>query len=98
MPRNLRPCPVPGCDRPLSKDNKVSLVCEKHRHEPGYCQCNRCVIERTRAVMRPRPSLPPVGPASVRHTVAGVVRGCPTTVTADTREQAAALLGRLCHA
>lgn len=95
MPRTLRPCPVPGCDRHLSKDNRVSFVCEEHRHAPGYCRCLRC--------MAPPKGQKPLrawsGTPSDRHTVTGTVRGHVTFVTADTREEASsffATLARVC--
>ena len=95
MPRRLRPCPVPGCERHLGKDNRVSLVCEFHRHTPAYCQCRRCLHPRKTAPLTWNP------PSVERHTFPSGGKwfthsnGCRTKVTADTAEQAERFLARM---
>ena len=53
----------------------------------------RALLERVSAASRAKAEAGVLPPS--RHTVSGTVRGCPTTVTADTAEQAQALLGRM---
>lgn len=56
----------------------------------------RSLLDRISAAAR-RKAEAKAKPDTQRHTVAGIVRGCPTTVTANTTEEAQRMLGRMAH-